>query len=353
MKKKLIFTLVLLVVLVISANAQYSSEGDFTVTRNSDNTSVTITGYVGTSQTVNIPPTYRGLSVTVIGEGAFRNKGLTSVIIPNSVTSIGPLAFVQNQLTSITIPNSVTSIGNGAFDGNPNLTVINVSSSNINYSSIEGVLYNKNRTTLIRWPAGKQGAVVIPNSVTSIRAGAFFQNRLTSITIPSSVTSIGDTAFAQNQLTSITIPSSVTSIGDIAFYQNQLTSVIIGSGVTSIGANAFTYNQLTSITIPNSVTTIGDFAFSSNQLTSVTIGSGVTSIGVRAFLNNQLTSITIPNSVTTIGDYAFSGNPIRSVTIGSNVDIGSNFPNGFAAFYNSIEKKAGTYDFNGSTWAEW
>ncbi len=141
------------------------------------------------------------------------------------------------------IQGSVTSIGDWAFSYCTSLTSIEVSVDNINYKSIEGVLFNKAGTELIQYPVGNsKTSYDIPISVTSIGDGAFSGcSSLTSITIPDSVTSIGDRAFFYcSSLTSITIPDSVTSIGDWAFF-----------GCTG----------LTSITIPDSVTSIGDYAF--------------------------------------------------------------------------------------------
>ena len=117
-------------------------------------------------------------------------------------------------------------------------------------------------------------SVTIPNSVTSIDYGAFFDCRgLTSVTIPNSVTEIGSSAFCQcDGLTSVTIPNSVTSIGSSAFLNcTGLTSVEIPNSVTSIGSHAFyCCRGLTSVTIPNSVTSIGEEAFSEcTHLTSV------------------------------------------------------------------------------------
>ena len=138
-------------------------------------------------------------SVTSIGDWAFHGcSGLTSITIPNSVTSIGGLAFHNcTGLTSITIPDSVTSIGGWAFNGCTGLTSINVASGNNYYSSNNGVLFNKKKTALIRYPEGKsQTSYTIPNSVTSIGNYAFWGcSGLTSITIPDSVTSIGGVAF--------------------------------------------------------------------------------------------------------------------------------------------------------------
>ncbi len=207
-----------------------------------------------------------GSGVTSIGNRVFYDcSSLTSITIPDSVTSIGDSAFYNcSSLTSITIPDSVTSIGSAAFSGCKSLTSINVSEDNSNYCSDDGVVFNKNKTSIICYPYGKNDEYIIPDSVTSIGPYAFSSCSLTSITIPDSVTSIGSAAFYYcDSLTSITIPDSVTSIGSSTFsFCSSLTSITIDNGVTSIGNAAF-YGcyRLTSITIPNSVTSIGDSAF--------------------------------------------------------------------------------------------
>ena len=160
-------------------------------------------------------------SVTSIGWSAFFYcKSLTSVTIPDSVTSVGAYAFLGcTSLTSVTIPDSVTSIGGGAFAWCTSLTGIWVTEGNSHYSSdASGVLFSKDKTTLVQYP-GAFAAYAIPDSVTSIGAGAFGGcTSLTSVTIPDSVTSIGGIAFGNcKSLTSVTIPDSVTSIGDGAF----------------------------------------------------------------------------------------------------------------------------------------
>ena len=160
-------------------------------------------------------------SVTSIGGCAFDECwSLTSVTIPDSVTSIGDGAFAScTSLTSVTIPDSVTSIGGGAFAWCTSLTGIWVTEGNSHYSSdASGVLFSKDKTTLVQYP-GAFAAYAIPDSVTSIGAGAFGGcTSLTSVTIPDSVTSIGGIAFGNcKSLTSVTIPDSVTSIGDGAF----------------------------------------------------------------------------------------------------------------------------------------
>jgi hypothetical protein len=171
-------------------------------------------------------------SVTSIGFNTFTFcSGLTSVTIPSSVTSIGMAAFMGcSGLTSVTIPSSVTSISVDAFAYCSGLTSVNVDVTNASYASENGVLFSKDKTTLIFYPLGKTGnSYTIPSSVTSIGEQAFSDCiGLTSVTIPSSVTSIGDLAFADcSSLTSALIPSSVTSIGHSAFFNcSGLTEVI-------------------------------------------------------------------------------------------------------------------------------
>ena len=263
-------------------------------------------------------------------------KSLTTADIPASVTysgttysvtSIGWYAFYEcTGLTSVTIPNSVTSIGVYAFVSCSGLTSFSVAGDNSNYSSKEGVLFNKQQTTLIQYPARKQGEYVIPNSVTSIVDYAFAGcSGLTSLTIPNSITSIVDYAFAGcSSLTSITIPNSVTSIGTEAFSGcSSLTSVTIPNSVTSIEESVFSNcSSLTAVEIPNSVTSIGLYAFSGcSSLTSITIPNNVISIANYAFSDcSSLSSVTIPNSVTNIGKGAFSGcSSLASVTIPNSV----------------------------------
>ncbi|MDR0563268.1 MAG: leucine-rich repeat domain-containing protein, partial [Spirochaetaceae bacterium] len=167
-------------------------------------------------------------SVTYIEDHAFSGcSGLMSVTIPSSVTAIRDYAFSNCNMTSITIPTSVTYIEDHAFSGCDKLTVITVDPRNQNYSSIDGVLFDKAGKTLIRYPPDKiGGAYAIPAGVVSIGNDAFLNCReLTGVTIPQGVSYIGNSAFGYSGLTSVTIPSSVTSIGNYAFCGSVLTSV--------------------------------------------------------------------------------------------------------------------------------
>ena len=156
-------------------------------------------------------------SVTSIEGWAFSGcTSLTSVTIPDNVTTIGKWAFYGcTSLTSVTIPNNVTNILYSAFGGCTNLTEINVAESNPSYASVDGVLFNKEMTTILAYPLGKNlDNYNIPNGIKTIGKNAFYYcTTLTNITIPDTVTSIGEEAFYKcTGLTSITIPNSVTSI---------------------------------------------------------------------------------------------------------------------------------------------
>jgi len=265
------------------------------------------------------------LSATSIGSYAFLGcRDLTSITIPSSVTSIGSYAFFGcSTITSVTIPTTVTTIGGEAFSYCAKLTGITIQNGNVNYSSNDGVLFNKDQSILLQYPNAKAGSYIIPSSVNTIEYRAFiYCSELTSIIIPSSVTTIRSSAFYRcSKITSITIPSSVTIIGSGAFADcTNLTEIIVKSDnnyFTSTDGVLFNKNQSTliqclrtktgSYVIPSSVNSIEDDAFHNcDHLFNITIPSTVNKIGRQAFVGcDIMTNIIIPSSVTSIGSYAF------------------------------------------------
>jgi hypothetical protein len=193
-------------------------------------------------------------TATEIGENAFYScNGLTSVSIPSSVKTIRNYAFYDCQgMVSISVPSSVTKIEYGVFSYCTAL--INVNAGNPNYSSIEGVLYNKAQTTLIQCPISKAGSFTIPATVVTVGEFAFeFCGQLTSIVIPNSVKYIQTGAFwGCYSLISAVIPSSVITIEDDFFGEcSSLASITVGwplpPDLSSIYDAFYNVNQTTCI----------------------------------------------------------------------------------------------------------
>ena len=323
--------------------------GDYNYTVLDDGT-VEITKYAGSDKEVVIPSTVNGKKVTSIGEKAFYFcESLTKVTIPNSVTSIGEDAFFYcRSLASVTIPNSVISIGDSAFYGCASITSITipnsvasmdecafygctglksitipnsvtsiastafmdcsslanitVGSKNKNYSSEDGVLFNKDKTELCIYPAGNsKKEYKIPSSVTSIGNDSFSDcKNLKNITISNSVAIIGAYAFSDcSSLTKVTIPDSTVRIGANAFIGcTSLTNITVDSkNKDYLSENGVLFNkEKTKLVaypiansrkeyiIPSSVIGIFDFSFKRcENLEKVTLYSNVTAIGFSAF----------------------------------------------------------------------
>ena len=168
---------------------------------------------------------------------------LTGIILPESMAGIGNRAFDNcSELISMEIPENVIRIGDYAFKACPHLTDINVVADNPAFCSENGVLYNKEKTEIVRFPQGKPDTrFSIPNGVTSIANGAFADCWQLTGVIMNGVTSIGNEAFNTcSALTSITIPDGVSIISNRAFYNcESLKNVTIPNSVLFIDKEAF------------------------------------------------------------------------------------------------------------------
>ena len=183
-------------------------------------------------------------SVIDIADHAFQScVGLTGVKISDNITNIGIWAFWGcANLSSVSIPATVTSIDSSAFDNCARLSNISVEALNPVYSSLDGVLFDKSHTKLLRCPAGKTSNYTIPYGTLVIGSDAFsYSASLTNVTIPKTVTSIEVGAFAYcSGLLDIVVPDSIKNIWDAAFRGcANLQSIAIGSGVTNLEYGIF------------------------------------------------------------------------------------------------------------------
>ena len=241
--------------------------------------------------------------------------------IPESVKTIGASAFSGCTLERITIPASVTDIGDGAFSHCDSLTTFNAGNSKT-YVADGGVLFTKDKKTLVAYPNGKAGEeYTVPNNVGTISAYAFAGSPLKKVTLPSSVRTIGAYAFTGSALTEIELNQGVNSVGQGAFEGcTALTKASLPSSLTRLGQSMFmdcTSLKEVSWAATTSSATIGISAFEGcTSLTTVQVPERTTTIDDRALAGcTSLTLFTIPDSVTTIGDNAFMGAGLTEVTV--------------------------------------
>ena len=227
-----------------AASAETSGRFEYSVL---DDGTAEITKYndIG-SKAVTIPSTIDGYKVTGIGAAFANCKSITDVTIPSTVTYISMGAFYNcTGLKKLVIPNGVKDIHPQAFQCCTGLENISVDANNKNFTSVDGVLFSKDKTDIVKYPNAKKGAsYIVPNTVTKIYGVSFeTSTNLTSVTIPGSVEVIGFAAFGDcTNLKSVIISNGVKTIGDSAFDGcTSLTSVTIPSSVTEIGGSAFGY----------------------------------------------------------------------------------------------------------------
>jgi hypothetical protein len=229
------------IVNILNPNPSPNNPNDFDIRQNAEG-GITITGYTGTRRQVAIPETISGIKVTEIGDSAFQEKNILTLVIPDTVTAIGAEAFYYNQIQHLILPLTLENIGRYAFD----------------------------------------------------------YNQITELMIPTSLKNIGICAFADNKIENLTLPESLEFVGVEAFRNNNITSLII-NGVTQVGATCFKNNPITSVTYPLSWgnnNQLNKFAFSQESYGySTDIYNNIVALLYNDDVNNDITRVTIPANV--------------------------------------------------------
>lgn len=249
-----------------------------------------------------------------------RNSNLKDFQVPESilykgiiydVIEIEDCAFCgNNNLTSITINNKITKIGESAFVNCKNLRSINVIPGDNMFSSVDGVLFNKSRDTLITYPSGNKSTnYTMPNSVKKVSSCAFYGNQnLEILTAGSSLQEIGTYAFSKtNKLKEIKNVNKITKISDYAFLDSNISSISLSQYLESLGVGVFANSKIEKIEIlSNKLQSIPEYSFHNcKNLNKVLLSDSIKTINRHAFKSSGITSITMPRSILSIGNEAF------------------------------------------------
>ena len=306
---------------------------------------------------INIPKSVTYIGETILGKTAWHNYRGKGVIIFDGWVFGYKGTPAPN--TALTFDKNIRGVADDAFKGETNLVSVEVSTDNPFLSSAEGVLYDKNKTTVIVYPNGRGGAYIMPDSVVTIDDCTFYNcKKLTSISLSDNLIDVGDYAFYNcdgfksftftdkvktigaysfydcDYIKEIIIPDSVETIGSYAFYNTTtdpttgadffisiLEKVVIGDGVKTIGLFAFyDCRNLTSLTLGESVETIGNYAFYQCNILKLDLPVNLKLIGDKAFYNNEFTVVVLPDSIEIIGVGAFDYcRYLTDVTIGTGI----------------------------------
>lgn len=333
-------------------------------------------------QSVTIPNT-----VQSIGQSAFEGTALTELTISSPSVTINDKAFKNvstlekivfaegvetisaktychafdgcTKLEKVSLPSTATSVSSGIWYSMENLAEVEVAPSNAKFKTVDGILYNKENSSIVLVPKCVKGVVNVAHGTTAIPERTFaYCEDITQINLPETVTSVGQYAFLATNITSMSFPDSVKTIGDNVFSKcPKLNSVHIGSSVTNInkmfgglevsldtltvsvdnatyksvnngllskdGTKLYYANKLGEI--PQGITSFGDYAFENHsEITSVVIPEGVKLLSRGLFSNcTKLETVTLPQSLVRIGSYTFQGCAIKEIIIpASCIEVG-------------------------------
>jgi|GEM_PF-5731700 len=249
-----------------------------------------------------VPATIDGKTVAGIGENAFNFKAcLNSVTLPDSVWFIGDFAFAANNyLTAVNLPDSLTTMGVGLFSDAIALEAITVSATSENFISVDGIIYNKDKSVLYFCPSQLNVGTdfVVPASVKRIGPYALAnQTAIESITLPDGCTSFGEGAFYKcTSLLAIDLPRGVRELAPSLFENcSSLGAIKVPLGVTVIPEKCFfRCGALLSVALPRTITKFEDAAFYfCSNLPSLPVPEGLTSIGTGAFTYDYILRVLV------------------------------------------------------------
>ena len=307
------------------SKATRDDSGDYYYDINSDGT-ITISGYYGTyTNNIVVPSTLDGKQVTGIGYQAYASLGLTgSITVSEGIKEIDKYAFAYNPALSgtVSLPSTLESLEPSFLrdNGSPTNSIdnIEVADGNKYFSSQDGILYDKDKTKLVKFPVGKSATdFTIPETVTVIgdQAFAYCKNLTGKIKFPSNLQTIESEAFYEcSELTGpLEFPESLTTIGNRAFMwcYNITGTLTLPSNLEEIGSEAFrTCSGLTGkLVIPNKITTIKENAFASTSITDLEFPENLVTIENSAFsyCKKLQVELQLPDTVKEIGAWAFQG----------------------------------------------
>ncbi len=285
----------------------------------------------------------------VAGGGMYLDNPDVGQMYTNN-NELGAVMFgLCRKLEKITLPSNLTSGGFVTFLMCNNLEEIIIDENNAAFTTIDGILFSKDKTIIYTYPENKTGEFyALLNGVTTISHSAFRQNRhLETLVLPASVNNIDEYAFNNcaalkeinipegltelkgevfkdcSNLQNISLPNSLETIGSAAFQNcNNLQSIALPHGLISIGQSAFMDAGLKSLNIPETVTSIGEAAFLKCDLSEgVELPEGLEKINVQLFAYSNLQSIVLPESITKIDTMAFAACiALNSIALSENLE---------------------------------